>query len=147
MVFGAGGAISTALASSILINLLVIAEYYGFIGHISRYGIDTLEFSNLPVALTKTITTSIFFLIVGSVAGYGAKMLSNREDALEEKKRQVDEQSKKLIKQSQELIISNEELDKKIKEMERFQKLAVGRELRMVELKEEVRELKEKTGR
>jgi hypothetical protein len=34
------------------------------------------------------------------------------------------------------------ELEKKIEEMQRFQELAVGRELKMVELKEEIRRLK-----
>jgi hypothetical protein len=103
-----------------------------------------LEFQNLPIALTKTITTSIFFLIIGLVSGYGSNMLFSREEALEERKRQADEQAKILVKQSQELVFANEELDKKIKEMEKFQNLAVGRELRMVELKEEIRKLREK---
>jgi len=39
------------------------------------------------------------------------------------------------------------ELEEKIEELERFQKLAVGRELKMIALKEEIKELKEKLKR
>lgn len=39
------------------------------------------------------------------------------------------------------------DLQKKLKELERFKKLTVGRELRMVELKKEIKELKENKGR
>jgi len=38
------------------------------------------------------------------------------------------------------------ELQEKVEELEKFQRLAVGRELRMIELKEEVKRLREKLG-
>ncbi|MFH1583446.1 MAG: hypothetical protein ABIB72_04005, partial [Candidatus Falkowbacteria bacterium] len=79
LIFGSYGSIITAVAAGVLINLLVLAEYYGIISHISRYGVPTLEFQNLSIALTKTITTAIFYVIVGSFSGYGASMLFKRE--------------------------------------------------------------------
>ena len=143
LIFGYRGSIITALIAGALINLLVVAEYYGIITHIPRYDISTIEFQNLSIALTKTITTSIFYVIVGSFSGYGAKLLFERERSLEEKALQLNEQTQKLSKHSEELTAANQELDNKVAELERFQKQVVGRELKMIELKEEINRLTE----
>ena len=42
---------------------------------------------------------------------------------------------------------AEEELKKNIKQLERFNRLTVGRELRMIELKKEINELLKETGR
>ena len=144
LIFGSSGSILTALASGVLINLLIIAEYYGFIRHIPRYGTPTVEYLSLTISLTKTITTSIFYVIIGSFSGYGAKMLFKREKSFEEKVEQLDEQSQKLTKRGQELIAANRELDDKVAELERFQKQTVGRELKMIELKNKIKDLESK---
>jgi len=144
LIFGSKGSIITAVAAGVLINLLIIAEYYGIISHIPRYGVPTLEFQNLPIALTKTITTAIFYVIIGSFSGYGANMLFKREKLLEEKMQQLDEQTKKMVKHSEKLIVANQELDNKVAELERFQKQTVGRELKMVELKNKIKSLEGK---
>lgn len=47
----------------------------------------------------------------------------------------------------EELHKSREELKERVKELEEFFQLAVGRELRMIELKEEIERLKEKLGK
>lgn len=144
LIFGSKGSIITALASGALINLLIIAEYYGVISHIPRYGVPTIEFQNLSIALTKTITIAIFYVIIGSFSGHGAKMLFKREKSFEEKMQQLDEQTKNLTKRGRELTAANRELDNKVAELERFQKQTVGRELKMIELKKEIKKLTEK---
>jgi K+-sensing histidine kinase KdpD len=144
LIFGSRESILTAVISSILINWLIIAEYYGIIRHIPRYGVPTVEYLSLPISLTKTITTSIFYIIVGAFAGYGAKRLFNREKSFEEKARLLDEQTRSLSKRGQELSEANEELDDKVAELERFQKQAVGRELKMIELKNKIKNLESK---
>ncbi|MFA5360221.1 MAG: hypothetical protein WC349_04675 [Patescibacteria group bacterium] len=143
LLFGSRGAISVAIISSFLINSLVVMEYYGIVNHVYRYGVPTIEFQSLPIALTKTVTTSIFYLIIGSFSGYGANMLFERERLFEEKTHQLNEQTKKINEHSKELAIANKELDEKVAELERFHKLAVGRELKMIELKEEIKKIKE----
>lgn len=146
LIFGSKGSIITALAAGVLINLLVIAEYYGIISHINRYSVPTLEFLNLSIALTKTITMAIFYVIIGSFSGYGANMLFRREKLLEEKTQQLDEQAKKLVKRGGELTEINQELDSKVSELERFQKQTVGRELKMIELKNKMKILEGKSN-
>lgn len=141
LIFGSGGSVLTAIASSFLVNLLIIAEYYGVISHIPRYGTPTIEFQSLAIALTKTITISIFYVIVGAFSGYGAKMLLRREKSFEEKTCLLDEQTKNLEKRGRELAAANQELDSKVTELERFQRQAVGRELKMVELKNKIKRL------
>jgi two-component system sensor histidine kinase VicK len=83
--FGTLGSITTAILSAIIINSLVLMEYYNIIPHVYRYGVPTLEFSNLFITLTKTITTSIFYLIVSIYSSFGAELLISREKSLEEK--------------------------------------------------------------
>lgn len=145
LMFGLKGSLITALASGVLINLLIVAEYYGVISHINRYGVPTLEYLDLSIALTKTITTSIFFTIVGSFSGYGGNMLFKREQSYEEKLQQLDEQARKLVKRDKELTAANRELDNKVAELESFQKQTVGRELKMIELKNKIKKLQEET--
>jgi len=144
LIFGSRGAILTAIASSLLINLLVIAEYYGIVSHVFRYGAPTIEFQSLPIAITKTVATSVFYLIVGSFSGYGANMLFKREKSFEEKVGQLNEQAKKLYRREKDLTAANQELDDKVAELEKFQKQAVGRELKMIELKNKIKELENK---
>ncbi|MFA6353640.1 MAG: hypothetical protein WCW93_01775 [Candidatus Paceibacterota bacterium] len=143
LIFGYRGSIVTAIVAGVLINLLVVAEYYGIIAHIPRYDVTTIEFQNLSIALTKTVTTAIFYIIVGSFSGYSAKILFEREALLKEKGQQLNEQTKELAQHSEKLIASNQELDNKVAELERFEKQVVGRELKMIELKKEITRLTE----
>lgn len=141
LLFGAYGSIITALAAGLIINLLVLVEYYNILPHISRFQELTINFTNLSIGLTQTITNAIFFLIVGSFAGYGARMLWRREESFEEKVQELEKQTRKMKTQELALANSNAKLDKKIQELESFQRLAVDRELKMVELKEEIKKL------
>lgn len=110
LVLGRSGAITVAIASSLLLNGLVVAEYFGIIKHVYRYGEATLEFNDLSIALTKSVTISIFYLIVGLFAGYGANMLFQRERSYEENNIKLDKQAKALAKRDQKLSQINIEL-------------------------------------
>lgn len=54
--------------------------------------------------------------------------------------RQLEELAESLRKESDK---KTKELQEKVKELERFNKLAIGRELKMIELKKEIKKLKE----
>jgi signal transduction histidine kinase len=110
LVLGRLGAIMVAIASSLLLNGLVLAEYFGVVEHIYRYGEATLEFSDLSVALTKSVTISIFYLIVGLFTGYGANMLFQREKSYEENNIKLGKQAKALARRDQKLSQINIEL-------------------------------------
>jgi len=136
LLFGLKGSVVTAILSGLLINILIIFEYYGIIPHISRYGVDTFEFKDLSISLTKTLTISLFYVIVGIFSGFGSRMLFTREKLLEEKTKklkeqkkyrenelkQLDKTTKLLVKRDLELTTINKELDKKIKDIKRSEK-------------------------
>lgn len=132
LIFGINGSLLVALVSGILVNGLTVLEYFNFIGHINRYGFETIEFSNLSIGLTKTITISIFYMVVGSFAGFGSKILFKREHLLKEqsnilekekdlrtqKIKELDNTTRLLTARDNELKTTNLKLDEKIKELE-----------------------------
>ena len=69
------------------------------------------------------------------------KELEDRHYELNEAKNKLQEQSKHL---EEEVVERTKELNMKVEELERFNELAVGRELKMVELKKKIRELEGK---
>ena len=77
--FGTKGSIITGLISGVLFNSMVILENKGIISHVYRYGIPTIETIDLSVALTKSLSTAAFYVIIGFYAGFGSKMLFQRE--------------------------------------------------------------------
>lgn len=136
LLYGSVGSTVTAFFSTIIINSLVILEYYDFIPHIYRYGVETLEFDNLPVALTKTISVSIFYFVTAMYSGYGIGLLNKREELLEASQgklnkereyrenefKQLEKTSKLLVKRDQELTKINAQLDKRVTEQERVER-------------------------
>lgn len=132
LMFGLSGTILTAIFSGLLLNGLVLAEFFNIIPHISRYSEDTFEFTNLSITLTKTITTSVFYFIVGIFSGFSARLLFDRERLLKEQSEKIieedslregslkklDETTKQLTTRDKELSDKNWVLDAKIKELE-----------------------------
>jgi len=110
LIVGIRGSMIIAVISSLLLNGLVIAEYFGIIEHVFRYGEATLEFNSLSIALTKSVTISIFYLIIGLFSGYSASMLFQREKSYEEKNAELDKQAKALAKRDNKLSQINIEL-------------------------------------
>lgn len=138
LIFQARGAIITAVVTSLIINFLTLAEYYGIIPHVARYSADTMEFLNLSIALTKTISYSLIYLVIGFYVGYGANTLHAQEELYEEKVKLLDVQTKKLQARELELESANRERDKRVQDLENFKNQVVGRELDMIELKKKI---------
>jgi methyl-accepting chemotaxis protein len=81
-----------------------------------------------------------------------AKKIYEAKETLEESKSILEIKVKSRTEELQELAENldkevkerTEELQRKVKELEKFQRFATGREIKMVELKKEIEELKEK---
>ena len=158
LIFGAKGSIITALVSALLINSLVVFEYFGVVPHVLRYGVDTLEFKSLSITLTKTITISIFYFIIGWLSGYGAKLLFKREYLLQKKSEKLNEEvslrqkelieldktTKLLAGKDSERMELNSKLQDRVNELEETHRLMIGREEKMIELKEKLKEVEER---
>jgi len=137
-----------------------------------RYLIITLVLIPLSICfifLTEgEISVSIILLLFLFVVSYGYFVNKSTEElvvtnfslrktkqALEESRSTLKVRVKARTKELQEFTNSLEqqikektkELQKRVEELEKFQKFAVGRELKMVELKKEVKKSKEKTGK
>jgi len=98
-------------------------------------------FLNTP--LSKIAGWSVFGLysIVGYLLIRYTRQEVKQKEILEEK---VKERTKELRKSKEEIERAYEEIKKKKEDLEKFYKLTVGRELRMIELKQKIKELEEK---
>lgn len=124
--------IVVAIISGLLINALVLGEYVGFIPHINRYVVTTLDYTSLSVGLTKTVTTSLFYVVIGIFSTFSSRLLIKREELLRSQKEELDKEAvlranqldqiekttKLLVSRDRELSKINKELDKKIRELE-----------------------------
>jgi signal transduction histidine kinase len=160
LIFGFKGALSLALLSGVLVNLLVYCETTGIIFHISRYSASTLESSNQAIALVKSFGIFIFYMIVGVFTGYSSQILINRENELlgktkilDEKKKErvaqlkkIDETANLLVDRDVELTRINKELDKKIAELEGAEKSQIRAFLDLQAARKKTEEEKEKIG-
>ncbi len=103
LLFGLSGSVITALLSGSLVCGLVAAEHFGIVGHINRYGTETLEFRNFPLSLIKTVTISLFYVIIGAFSGVGARLLYSREEQFMRISREADGSAVKLRQKIKEL--------------------------------------------
>ncbi len=124
--------IIVAIIAGLLINALVLGEYAGFIPHIYRYSEPTLDYTSLSVGLTKTVTTAVFYVIIGIFSTFSSRLILKREELLRSQKEELDKEgvvrtnqleqiekaTKLLVSRDRELSKINKELDKKIRELE-----------------------------
>lgn len=124
--------IVVAVIAGLLINALVLGEYVGFIPHINRYAEPTLDYASLSVGLTKTVTTAVFYVIIGIFSTFSSRLILKREELLRSQKEELDKEgvvrinqleqiektTKLLVSRDRELSKINKELDKKIRELE-----------------------------
>lgn len=115
--FGSRGSIITALSSVVVMNILVLSEHYGYLPHVYFYDAIPAEFSNLSIALTKTITISLFYIVVGVYSGYGSTLLFKREESLSEKTDLLETKTHLLIGREKKLSETNFKLEEEKKKI------------------------------
>jgi len=115
--FGMIGSVSTALASVLVMNVLVLLEHFGYLSHVYFYASLPAEFTNLSIALTKTSTISLFYILVGVYSGYGSKLLFKREESLSEKTDLLEVKTNLLIGREKKLSETNNQLEEEKKKI------------------------------
>jgi len=143
---------------------LLTLEFFEIIPHRAFFSGVNLYRSPGFVITQIVICAAVFYFIADSI-GFFSEMLRQRQrQLLKEKQKVIEayekiEDSKKVLEvkvkartkeleeltEKQESLINSrtEELTEKVEELEKFQKIAVGRELKMIELKEEIKRLEE----
>lgn len=165
-----GGIILTALLAVFLHNGLLIIELLGKVAHLTAYP-GTVWFGNVFVVRGKIIGFTFYMAaaVVFSIILSG--LFRKREKILREQRDELSLKTQELIKTTQELQeaktgletklkekterlkrISQDleekvkertkELQLKIDELEKFRRLTIGREIKMIELKKEIEKLK-----
>jgi hypothetical protein len=146
-----------AIATSIIFySSLAFLEYFNILPFRPYFNLGINLHQNFTYVFTSLMFVTSTFFFVGLATSSFADFLKqkNRElsllkalleeakTVLEIKVRARTHELKELV-ENQEKIIQEKtkELQEKIDELERFRKIAVGRELKMVELKEKVKEL------
>ena len=165
------GIILAGLLAIFLHNTLLLAEIEGLIPHITAYK-ETVWFGNIFMTRGKMIGFAFYMVAAIVFSVLLSSLFRKREKTLREQKDQLSVKTQVLTGLTKELEgakISLEikvkartkaleelaekleenvkertkELQQKIDELERFQELTVGRELKMIELKKEIKKIKE----
>ncbi len=158
MLFSAKGVFIVTTLSLHLAVFITLAEHFGLIVHKFRYLIPIGIFGNLPITLYFLTTFALSLYGASIFANFLADILSQKEKKLREKTSQMEEvntileikvQARTRAMQDltdsleQQVKVRTEELEGKIKEVERFNKLASGREMKLLELEKEIKTLKD----
>jgi low affinity Fe/Cu permease len=137
---------------------LALLEYFAFLPHAAPFGYSAGLYQNSVYISVQVLVLTIVLLFISQNYGTLAnnfkgsrKRLLKSQEKLEEAKNVLEirvqsrtRELRKLAESLEEKVNSRtEEAQARVDELERFQRLAVGRELRMVELKKEIKKLKE----
>jgi hypothetical protein len=161
--YGAKGIILSGLLSAVLYDGTLTAEYYGIIPHLDAY--PGIVWVNNPYMARARIMSFTFYIVVAvaySIALSG--LFRKRERVLQEQRDKLNVQTQQLksskdelqsalvrsdvarkaaSKARDEMEKANVELKEKVGELERFYRITVGREVKMAEMKSEIKKLKE----
>lgn len=153
-------AIMLGFVSLFFYSVLVFLEYFGIIPHNPIFLLEPGLYQSSAYVATSILVVAAFFYFVAETAGTFSEVLRKRTNELERAYQQTEEareileirveartkELQELVGEREEIIKSRtKELQEKIQELERFQRLAVGRELKMIELKKEIKELQERS--
>jgi len=164
------GIILAGLLAVILHDGILTAEYYRFIPHITAYP-DTVWFGNPEMTRGKIIGFAFYMAVAVAFSVVLSNLIRNRELRLRQERDKVKEQSNFLMLQTQELSQTkdylhealtksdkarmetektkqdlekaNFELSAKLKELEKYGQITIGREVRMAELKGKIKKLED----
>jgi len=118
----------------ILSQLLVVTAFFFFIAETSGTFSDRIKEKHRQLITERKRVTEAY-----SQAEEARKILEIRVEARTEELQNLAETQEQTIKKR------TKELQKKVEELERFQRLAVGRELKMVELKKQIENLRDES--
>ncbi|MCK5061581.1 PAS domain S-box protein [Candidatus Parcubacteria bacterium] len=141
MIFGIKGAVITALASAILVNISVVAGYMDIlIQYVFNRDIfnaaELVELRYITFSLISVIVTSNFYIVLAFVSGYSFKLVFKREQRLmslseqltlekqtdEKEVKRLDANARKLAEQDRKLKTINIELSKRLNQLENSEK-------------------------
>lgn len=169
LLFGAGilprkKSIALGIIAAFFYSSLVSLEYFGIISHHSLFMMGPGIYQSSSYVVSQLLLVIACFYFIADTSGVFSERIKEKGKLLIEEREKVTkayrevEEAKKVLeiqveartKELKELTESldeqvkarTQELQEKIRELEQFNKLAVGRELKMTELKEEIKNLK-----
>jgi len=151
-------ALTLCLLAIFFYSVLVSLEYFQFLPHRVIFGPSLGFYQDPAYILIQILTVAAILFFIAETYGTFSGALKKKQEELSKTQGEVEEARKVLeikvkarTRELQELAEKQEErvkertkeLQEKIEELERFSRLTVGRELKMVELKREIKKLEE----
>jgi len=144
---------------SLSYTLLVVLSYLGVIPFHPYFGLEANLYKQPKYVINNILLATASFFSIGIAANLFTGILRSKTMELEETKRKLEDERRGLEKKVDERTKELEELAKslegkvkertqkleeKMEEANKFNKLAIGREMKMIELKKRVKELEAK---
>ncbi len=97
VLFDVFGSLAIAFFSSLFVNGILLADYFGYLRHVFGYtGTWPFSYEEFIIRLMSTVTYTAVYFIVGALAGYLSSVIKRREGQLVEDKRRSQLQSERL---------------------------------------------------
>ena len=119
-----------------------LIDYLGILEQESLFAENQFLQKDINFLLATYVALFLALYFVANWNYIFSRRLKKEKTDLREKKIHLEEKTKELEEKTAEVEKGAKKLQEKIEEMEKFQKLLVGRELKMIDLKEEIKKLK-----